>query len=251
MKNKKRNLIFTCITIVIFLSGGFISLDWSRFFLLPHPEDSYKYVKVTKLFVSFLCTFIVFMIGVDRFTKEDSLRLKIAFLFIFAGDISFYFGKDLLGISTFMFGQIALIYRSSIGIIPYFKKIDKDEIKFPMILAIVIISITVLIITFVFWKHIDDLSFKLLFPVYGLFLCISVWVAWMSKKIGYFNEKNALLIAIGMSFFYFCDLTVGYGLLEINDYSKMFVTSLTWMFYTPALLLLAISAYNQNRIKKK
>jgi hypothetical protein len=80
--------------------------------------------------------------------------------------------------------------------------------------------------------------------LYGIILSISLWAGLTSYILGLFPYKNSSMIAIGMLCFYFCDISVGLDGLLGSGTAWVFATSLTWIFYTPAITLLALSCYN-------
>ena len=61
---------------------------------------------------------------------------------------------------------------------------------------------------------------------------------------GFFPRGNAILIAVGVICFFLSDICVGYYRSLPKNYTMVFATYLTWIFYTPALFLTALSGYD-------
>ena len=238
---------FLILGTILFLSGGFISLDWSRLFLFDHPVDQYKDVLVTKWITSFLCSLLVWITGSKFYiSTKDSFHLRIAFVVTFAGDTAFFFDKDLVGIGLFALGQVLLTIRNSTGLVAFFKERRHDQSA--LILGLLILCVNILILYFIFYPVMHMGTMFIAFSLYSLFLCVSVWVGCLAPRTGSFDPINGRLIAVAMICFYACDVTVGLGLALPEGTKQMVAANLTWVFYTPALTLLAISGYVQKRI---
>ncbi|QEN06280.1 hypothetical protein EW093_16820 [Thiospirochaeta perfilievii] len=252
MNIKRKNLIIIGIMFILF--GSYVSLDWSRLFLINSNTiryiDSFRVVKFLKLTVSFLCLLLAFTTYNCSITKTDSKRIRVAFIAIFLGDLSFTTGHTTLGIVTFAIGQLLISFRNSNGIKKYFnsKSFLKDKLYISIIL-ITLLIIDIFLLKIVFYSNIDNQMVMWGFTLYSLVLCLSVFISWLSIKIGYFPKVNSIMILVGMSFFFLCDFTVGYGILADNIIFKEIATSSTWIFYTPALILLSTSSYDYNKCK--
>jgi hypothetical protein len=79
--------------------------------------------------------------------------------------------------------------------------------------------------------------------LYGLILSISLWAGIANFVLSLFPDKNSKVIAIAMVFFYLGDILVGLDGLLSSGPIWLIATSLIWVFYTPAITLLAISSY--------
>lgn len=81
--------------------------------------------------------------------------------------------------------------------------------------------------------------------LYVSLLAVSVTAAWTSRLIGHVPRANANLMTAGMVCFLLCDMTVAGNLvLPTTSTAYVITSSLTWVLYTPALVLLAASAWH-------
>jgi hypothetical protein len=102
---------------------------------------------------------------------------------------------------------------------------------------------------------------------YLLILSVSLWAGWASIRIGYLPRANSIKTAIGLTCFYLCDISVILNLASgldnaivpsvpfdyVNVYPawdgiQYIVHNITWIFYTPALMLIALSVYKTKLI---
>lgn len=249
MKRNIRNKIklIAVLFALLTLFGSYVSLDWSRvmFFPIDTYIEPYAIVRAFKLLSSFLCAFLVWTTFSNKFSESDSRKIKAAFVVIFIGDASFTFGFPLAGVISFALGQILLTIRNADGLKNYIvNKFYLRDWLFNSIIGTIIVLINVSALYFVFFRTLGFSPMFILFAVYSIFLCLSVWFAWVCIKIDYFADINSILIALGMSFFFLCDFTVGFNMSSPDPQTRVIVSSLTWMFYAPALIMLSLSSYN-------
>lgn len=86
----------------------------------------------------------------------------------------------------------------------------------------------------------------IILAIYFCFKCTSVLASFAAIVIGKMPRFNAILVATAMVSFFLCDHTVTGNLLlgqETEKVPYIVTSSLTWMFYGPALTLLALSGY--------
>jgi hypothetical protein len=76
--------------------------------------------------------------------------------------------------------------------------------------------------------------------VYALLLGGSLWVAWLAPAVAALPPLRAWQAATAMALFFCCDVTVGLGQLSGTAHAEI-MRRLTWVFYAPALWLLAAS----------
>lgn len=80
------------------------------------------------------------------------------------------------------------------------------------------------------------------FVIYLIFLFVSFGFGWIAFRGAFFGKIESRFIAAGLSLFLLCDLTVGLndsGLTRIPEILHILI----WIIYTPALTLLALSAW--------
>ena len=248
MRNNIRNKIkvISILFVLLALFGSYVSLDWSRLMFFPATEyiEPYPVVRLFKLISSFLCAFLVWTTFSNKFTSSDSRKIKAAFIVILIGDASFTFGFQLAGVIAFAFGQILLTIRNADGLKQYVQnRLYRRDWVFNAVIGTLIVLINSAALYFVFYRTLGFSALFFLFAVYSIVLCLSVWFAWVCIKIDYFDTVNSILIALGMSFFFLCDFTVGFNMASPAPQTRVIVSSLTWMFYAPALIMLSLSSY--------
>ncbi|MEP7121702.1 MAG: hypothetical protein ABJE95_12355 [Byssovorax sp.] len=79
--------------------------------------------------------------------------------------------------------------------------------------------------------------------VYIAVLSISLWMAWGTLIRSAHPAFNGWLIACGMTFFFFCDVSVGLAAPLAGTRAGGILDNLVGFFYSPALVLLALSGY--------
>jgi hypothetical protein len=79
--------------------------------------------------------------------------------------------------------------------------------------------------------------------IYIFVLALSLWMAWGAVLRSAYPSFNARLIASGMTFFYFCDVSVGLAAPLAGTSAGGILNNLVGFFYTPALVLLALSGF--------
>ncbi|WFA08949.1 lysoplasmalogenase family protein [Tissierella sp. Yu-01] len=251
MSKGKIKLIIFIILIIVLLSGSFITLDFARLSIIKDQfiYKHYLYIMISKFLIIILSTIIVFLIGKDGLNRKDTKRLKLIFIFIILSDISLAMG-DTAFIGIIMFGvvQISLIIRNGTGI---FEKLHCPNFRpfrnVQFINTILGTIFFVLIALDLFYSLTDNNNLLYLMIFYGSLLCLSLWTAVMNHILGIFPRINSLLVSIGMTFFVFCDLSVGFSLILKKGTYWIIADSLNWIFYTPAVLLIALSGYNFNK----
>ncbi len=79
--------------------------------------------------------------------------------------------------------------------------------------------------------------------IYIFALATSLWMAWGTLFRRAFPSFNGWLIALGMTCFYFCDVSVGLAAPLAGTHAGGILNNLVGFFYTPALVLLAQSGF--------
>jgi hypothetical protein len=251
---KKFILLMIIFSMILLLCGSYITLDWTSL-ILNYPKvtlKALKYSEIAKLSVSFLCACIVFLIGKDGYKKEETTTLQNAFIAIFIGDLLFFFDFEYMAVVAFCIAHVLLIIRNGAGIKAFFRtsglKSEKNKI---FLIALGSLLVYMSIIVFIFYPELQGQKTLYLVMVYAFLLCISLWIAWSSIIIGYMPPINAIITAIGMSFFFLCDLTVGINFCFNEGLLKTIAPYIIWTFYTPALVLISFSGYKTSSIIRK
>lgn len=246
----KRNVI---IGFIIFLAFGYFVQDYLQIFSnITLNKNAKIYSASATLLVSFLCSTIVWITGDKYFEKKDIFKLKIAFVVSFIADILLNLDANLfnnnkyiksIGIIAFMIFQVIIIHRNGTGFKTYIKSSGfKKDISSFLIYSVLILAVDTFIIIKVFLPHYHDLKlmFSLVLLIYTALVSTSLWVAWANSRIGFFCGVNSVLITVGMTLFYMCDMCVGINIIEGGS---SIAGHAVWLFYTPALMLMSLSGY--------
>jgi len=255
----KRRIMMAICAAIIFIAGTFIAADWLVYYFcnIKHISGTcgfsvYQNIsKFATTFLNGLLVWIIFKNGIDR---KDTMLLSIAFGFALVADffLKILFNADpensstymVAGIVTFMIVQTFLILRHSRGVKKRFfcdGGVDKKNMFIELLWFAAIATVVSAII------FIKTGTMIPVIMAYACFLVTSVYFGWRTLTWGFYPAKNAWMIAIGMTLFLFCDINVGISSLPDTPIAN----NLVWMFYTPALMLLALSGYDWSNNRKQ
>ncbi len=248
MDKSKFKFVWIIIFLIIFISGSFITLDWARLFIVKEELKYHRfpYTYIAKFLIVILSTTLVFIIGKNGLSYSDTKNLKFIYIFIILADISLVIFKEpYIGIILFSIVQLRLISRNGLAILKNFtidkSKVLSNNIFINIVLATVLFMLIIMKIANNLMKE-STLFYILQFYVILLSTSLLISIANLLLKI--FPRPNSILVTIGMFFFVLCDLNVGLTMaLQLGNFS-LIADSLIWMFYTPALTLIALSGYN-------
>lgn len=173
-----------------------------------------------------LCALIVLLSIRHPYGSKDIRYLLIAFCFTLAADVAFLFLESFeLGITIFMFAHLFYIRR--------YKKRD----FIPCLIAIVaMLSVTSIC-------GLLGIRFPYIMPIGGLY-AILLFLNTIFVFHSSFSRPNKTLASTGMIFFILCDFNAATGyLLAESGQSAFLADYLMWLFYVPAITLLALSGY--------
>ncbi|AUG57820.1 MAG TPA: hypothetical protein DCE02_02215 [Ruminiclostridium sp.] len=238
MSTTKKKIINTALLSILIILAYFIIVNVYHLFFLK-STFAYSHTWFLKRLMPFLCTVIVFLIGKDSINKKDATLLKISYLMISAAEISFALDNLFFGIAFFVLCQIFLIIRHCAG----FSNSAKNK-KLLISSGILVGIIVFVLIIAIFYPALGMDNLFYLIIVYGIILGISLWAGIVNYFTGNFPKKNALLIVTGITLFFVGDFLVGIELITENEYSKNILNLILWIFYTPAITLIALSGYN-------
>ncbi len=242
----KRKIFFIILAITFFLYGSYTTLDWTLYFfnIAPFVQPEIPYTRITKVSSAFLCAILAWIAGSDGINKQDTKKIRIVFLSIAIGEIIFLMDIYILGVISFGLTQILLIWRNGQGFKEYNQTEDlRKRLLLSIILAAVITFVMIFLFVLIVYPYLKGSFLFYIIIVYAVLLGISLWTAWMSRYVKFFPRKNAFLIALGMTFFFTADFLVGLNLSLPIGNERIITHYLTWIFYFPALLLLALSSY--------
>lgn len=252
----KKKYITVFLIIVSILAIAFFVRDWYVFFQCGPVdqciEDASHFQNYAKFAVTAIVTVIAFFIGKNCLCVRDRRLLQVGFVMVFCADFclkilhmtNLFNHRDdyvLLGICFFMVVQALFIFRHS--------RISDTDNSVPWI---ILVPFAVMFIANAL--HLFSVFSSATVPIvatYGAFLICSVIVACQAPKKGYFPAVNARNIKRGMILFFCCDACVGLSLATGEPYTiretvAAVANNFIWYFYTPALILLALSGYKRS-----
>lgn len=244
----KKNVVSLVLIAIAILALSFIVCDWRTLFQCQGVQGCIEahshYQHISKFSVTLLSCFLVLFIGRDSVTPKDRLLLSCAFAATLCADfclkilhnwpglLPFKINYTMAGIAFFIVVQTFLIFRHSRR---------PGAFHFPKIFLVSLAGLAVSIVMFIL--NPEGSAMKEVVIAYACFLIPSVIVAWKAPATGFYPHRNAMEIRIGMIFFLLCDINVGLSLsnLPVNAIAN----NMVWFFYTPALVLLALSGYRR------
>lgn len=237
----KRASISLIVFVIAVLCVWFIVLDFSRFISLDYSYDIFPSALLKRINV-LLAFLMVWGVGKDGIDIEDSSRMKAAFVFIGTGEAAFLVGERLIGLGMFAVCQILLIIRNSKGLSTRLRHSSQKQKK-KLIISGVVIYFIFLVFLLLSGSLIglNNTSFAAYF--YGTILSVSLMAGLGCHILGLLPRKNAELVAAGMICFYCCDVLVGLDAVLWKGLPWLISNSFIWVFYIPALVLLALSCY--------
>lgn len=251
MNKVRRRLIFILLGIIIFLFGGYITLDWFQFLsgITNHSSPEIPYVRYTKVASVYLMFLLVLLIDKKGVIPGDKTRLFKAFIFIAIGEAFLLFDQNLMGIPFFGIVHILFALRHLKGIDGLIQREGKKTVIFQGTgLGILLLSVY-LIFCFVILLPISGFSILFIFIMfYGLIVITSLWSVLMALNIRLLPRTNGLLAAIGILFMFLSDLTVGINFTMAPSSLRSISNFSTWIFYAPGILLVALSGFSMKRL---
>ena len=249
-KGKGRRVL-VLLGLIVFLSASFLTFDWAQYFLdqvrISDPE--LMYTRVTKTLASFLVFLLALSVGADGLEPADTRRLRHAFVAIFCGDLLFLLDEahpafDFPAVLAFLVGQVLIILRNGQGLGDYLRaKSAAGGLGRDVAIGAGILLMTAVLFVGTLLEHLRGSPMLPIIAVYAIVLDLSLWTGWMALRTGHFPRRNAALIAAGATCFFVGDYLVGFNLSLEPSLQRATTVFLTWVFYTPAITLFALSGY--------
>lgn len=251
MSKIKKFFIGLILKSIIIIYIFFILLDWLPIINPDITFDTLTYSYALKALVILMITLLVFLTGKDAMNEEDAFMLKVIFLLIIVADSALViFESPVFGIMFFSFVQYGLILRNSIGMREKYKKNKNNKLRTSLFVNTILATLLFIFNLIRLMNSLMEESLLLLImALYGLMISASLWTAFANYLLGVFPRINSRLVALGMFFFVLCDLNVGLSLILPVSNLRDIASALIWIFYTPALTLIALSGYKDPKIK--
>lgn len=241
MSKTKKLYIRMLLCVIAALCIWFSILDFSRFAGMDYTYDIFPSAMLKRINI-ILAVLVVWAAGKDGLGAGDGLRMKGAFFFALLGEALFVMRFFMEGVLMFALCQALLTIRNGMGIRNGFKLAGAGQ---KLILAI--LGTVLLVILAVFTAITGVLggysAANVLVYSYGIILSISLWTAVAAAVLELLPKKNARMAACGMVCFFFCDICVGLDAFLPQGLPWLLANSFIWVFYIPALVLLALSCY--------
>jgi hypothetical protein len=246
-----RWVVYVLAGLALFITGSFISVDWMNYL----TGSRSVYPAYAKPVVSLLCGLIAFR------SLQPSARaagvpgprlLAAAFACIIVVDVTMsiyvYAPPSTLTTTAFLIGAALSIAAHALLVVRHARGFSflrsgsstgwqslASRLGFPLAFFLPIIVIFLLLIPWLnrvnqFWPSL----------LYAIILTTSLWIAWEVVRRRLFPRPNALLIAAGVTCWFITELVGVIHNIEIGPLSDI-AMNLTWHFYMPAILLLALS----------
>ena len=238
----------------------FVTADWIAFSKGRWDMNA----QLAKLGVSIICFLMAWLSVRQKIDRMDYLFLTSAFFFIVQGDILLtvnqFFPEPqpgdraladlktfmvISGVSSFKVCQIALILRHirAFRVIRAVKETG-ERVKgsyrgIILTASLIYFSILTAALISAYYLRLSVLIVPVL--IYVLVLITSLWMGLETLRSDFYPVANRWFIAVGLSCFFICDISVGINSLNLPISSVS--QCITWIFYTPALVLIAYSGY--------
>lgn len=236
----KQMVIRVTNAVIMFLTGIYVGVDWSGFFYgfqSAFPAAA-GYARTC------LCALLCLIIGKNRLTRLDQRLLGAAFFLTLIADYFLILADQMLiGTGVFIVIHVAFIVRHAQGWRASLASAERTRtIRLLVISGVVAYGGAVILIASV--APILERTGRLaLDAVYLIFLATSLWMAWGALIRRFYPRRNAWFIAVGMTSFYCCDVTVGLAAALQGTRSGAILDNIVAFFYSPALVLLAFSGF--------
>lgn len=242
MRNSKKLYVSVIVIIILALSVCFMLLDFSRFLTLNYSYDIFPSAILKRICV-ILAAAIAWSVGRDGLTPPDSRLINAAFLFACFGEIAFVYKSRAFGIFMFCLCQLLLTIRNGAGLrgrleyAGFIKKLGLSALFFFLVhLVIVFVRVFGTLSK-------PDLT-SLIVCFYAAVLSISLWTSLACAVLALLPAVNSRLAAAGVCCFFCCDILVGLDAVLEAGVPWLLANSFIWIFYIPALVMLALSSYS-------
>jgi hypothetical protein len=238
-------LVRVLMGLIMFVTGTYVGVDWAAFyyhFTSPFPAHA-GYAR------TILCAIMVALIGPSRVDQRDARLLVAAFALALVADYCLILNDWMIpGTLLFLVVHALLIARHGRGFADSLAPPSRARSLRLYALTAVIAYGGAGALIFAVTPILERTHSLVLDSVYLLCLATSMWMAWGTLIRRFYLDRNAWYIAIGMTCFFFCDVTVGVAASLAARPETVragaVLTNVVGFFYSPALVLLAYSGYH-------
>jgi hypothetical protein len=223
---------------IMFITGIYVGVDWSGYFYgfkSSFPIGA-GYARTC------LCALVVLIIGKNHLTRLDQRLLAGAFVLTLIADYFLILVDEMLigtlifiGVHVLFIARHAQGWRASMAV-----HHRARTIRWLVLTAVVAYGGAGILILDVadILKRTGRLPLD---ATYLVFLATSMWMAWGVLIRRFYPRRNAWFIAVGMTSFYCCDVTVGLAAAMQGTRAGAILNNIVGFFYSPALVLIAFS----------
>ncbi len=234
------------IILMIFLICVFTTvLDFCRAFGKTQIYAVFP-VEYIKRIIVLLAAALVWLAGSNSISRQDNRLMKLLFVWIVLGELLFLQGLPVPAIAFFAASQLLLIKRHSAALFLHLKKTSPAQSLMLTLTGMVLLMLLLFILLYMRRYHIAPGLF-IGGAIYGIILCTSLWSGLANYSLVLFPRKNAAMVALGMLCFFCCDICVAMDGLLYRDFVWLLARSFIWIFYAPAITLLALSDYSYEK----
>ncbi len=236
----KANVVRVLMGLIMLVTGTYLGFDWAAFF---HGFTS-SYPARAGFARTVLCGLLVWRIGKDRPDRIDSYLLGTAFALAIVADVFLTLEDRMLpGTVLFLVVHGLLIVRHARGFRDSLAPAARPRtLRLLGVTAVVVFGGTGALLAAIA-PMLQRTGTFALDVIYLLVLATSMWMAWGALFRAYYARRNAWFIALGMTSFFFCDVSVGLAAALAHTTQGAVLNDVVGFFYSPALVLLAYSGY--------
>jgi len=243
MRTYKRLYIKLMLSVTAVLCACFVALDFSRFLNRDYSYDIFPGALLKRVCV-IIAAIIAWSVGRDGLSPKDSRLMKAAFIFVIFGETAFLIRERAIGVGMFAVCQTLLTIRNGTGLRYKLARAGSKQ-KRGLVVSGLIIIISVILPFLSGYLFKRDITLNIAY-LYGIILSISLWAGLACNILGLLPQVNAGMAAWGMICFFCCDVLVGLDAVLEAGLPWLLANSFIWIFYIPALVLLALSCYRYN-----
>lgn len=250
------------VALMVFLTGLYQGMGWLVYSLLhqeggcltPECARASEYAIWTAQHAGFARTILflvmVLRIGQNNLSRADYRLLVVASGLTVVADYFLVYQREnfMAGLGVFVGVHLLYTLRHARGFAESLQPARRARTWRLLLLSAA--GVLLLSAAALWWIHAKTRELSLTPPgapvvLYLAVLSLSLWMAWGTLIRQGFTRFHARLIAVGMTSFYLCDLCVGMSSLLNGLETKpgSFFDNCVGFFYSPALVLLAMSGY--------
>lgn len=237
----KTVFVLSVMGLALSITGMYLGVQWMQSF----PTQVANLPATGGYARTLLCAGVAFLVGSNSVSSRDRLLLMAAFAVTAVADYFLVLTNShfLAGVALFLVVHIFLSIRHAQG----FRASLQPDSRSRTIRLLIVTGLCALTLTgLILWKVegiLQRSGSEAVDLIYVLMLTVSLWMGWGTLIRGFYPRLNAWFIAIGLTAFYCCDVSVGLSADLAGTTAGTLLSDMIGFVYTPALVLLALSGY--------